>query len=132
MIRSASSERIKALNRCEQSQTGPRCVVHGDCHLGNSYRRADGERIWLDWQLVRKGRPWRDLTYFMIGSLTIEERRQSERALHQTLPRRVDRDGRAGRRRTSMRSSSTTAAGSSTVSRPGLPTWTIGAKTDCR
>jgi aminoglycoside phosphotransferase (APT) family kinase protein len=72
----------KALNRFEQSQTGPRCIVHGDCHLGNSYRRTDGERIWLDWQLVRKGRPWRDLTYFMIGSLTIEERRQSERALH--------------------------------------------------
>jgi hypothetical protein len=72
----------QSLNRFEQSQTGPRCVVHGDCHLGNSYRRPDGERIWLDWQLVRKGRPWRDLTYFMVGSLTIEERRQSERALH--------------------------------------------------
>jgi ecdysteroid kinase len=72
----------KALNRFEQSQTGPRCIVHGDCHLGNSYLRANGERVWLDWQLVRKGRPWRDLTYFMIGSLTIEERRQSERALH--------------------------------------------------
>jgi hypothetical protein len=72
----------KALNRFEQSQAGPCCLVHGDCHLGNSYRRPDGERIWLDWQLVRKGRPWRDLTYFMIGSLTIEERRQSERALH--------------------------------------------------
>jgi Ecdysteroid kinase-like family len=72
----------KALNRFEQSQTGPRCIVHGDCHLGNSYLRANGERVWLDWQLVRKGRPWRDLTYFMVGSLTIEERRQCERALH--------------------------------------------------
>jgi hypothetical protein len=73
---------FKALGDFERSQTGPYCIVHGDCHLGNSYRRPDGERIWLDWQLVRKGRPWRDLTYFMIGSLTIEERRTSERALH--------------------------------------------------
>jgi hypothetical protein len=72
----------EALVRFERSQSGPCCVVHGDCHLGNSYRRPDGERIWLDWQLVRKGRPWRDLTYFMVGSLTIEERRKSERALH--------------------------------------------------
>jgi hypothetical protein len=30
---------------------------------------------------VRRGRPWRDLTYFMVGSLTIEERRAHERAL---------------------------------------------------
>jgi hypothetical protein len=72
----------KALVRFEQAQAGPHCIVHGDCHLGNSYRRGNGERVWLDWQLVRKGRPWRDLTYFMIGSLTIEERRKSERDLH--------------------------------------------------
>jgi hypothetical protein len=65
----------------EQAQTGPRGVVHGDAHLGNSYLRPDGNRIWIDWQLVRKGRPWRDVTYFMLGSLTIDERRQSERDL---------------------------------------------------
>jgi hypothetical protein len=35
----------------------------------------------LDWQLVRKGQPWRDVTYFMLGSLTIDERRASERDL---------------------------------------------------
>ncbi len=65
----------------ELSQTTPRCVNLGDCHQGNTYRKPDGERIWLDWQLVRKGRPWRDLTYLMIGALTIEERRASERQL---------------------------------------------------
>jgi len=52
----------------ERQQTTPRCVVHGDSHLGNSYLRTNGERLWLDWQLVRKGRPWRDVTYFMLGS----------------------------------------------------------------
>lgn len=65
----------------ERQQTSPRCVVHGDSHLGNSYLRTNGERLWLDWQLVRKGRPWRDVTYFMLGSLTIEERRSAERDL---------------------------------------------------
>jgi hypothetical protein len=37
--------------------------------------RPSGVRGWHDWQLVRKGRPWRDITYFMLGSLTLEERR---------------------------------------------------------
>ncbi|MFA7554503.1 MAG: phosphotransferase [Spongiibacteraceae bacterium] len=61
-----------------QAQTGPLCVVHGDSHLGNSYLRPSGERLWIDWQLVRKGHPWRDLTYFMLGTLTIDERRTEE------------------------------------------------------
>src|SRR3546814_328186 len=59
----------------------PYCVILGDCHQGNTYILPNGERLWLDWQLSRRGRPWRDLTYFCIGSLTIEERRQSLRDL---------------------------------------------------
>ncbi len=59
----------------ELEQTSPSCLIHGDSHQGNSFSRADGERIWLDWQLARRGRPWRDIAYFMIGALTVEERR---------------------------------------------------------
>lgn len=65
----------------EQAQTGPMCVVHGDAHIGNSYLRPNGERLWIDWQLVRKGHPWRDITYFMLGTLTIDERRTEEQRL---------------------------------------------------
>lgn len=61
----------------ERTQPGPRCLVHGDSHQGNSFLRAGGERVWHDWQLVRQGQPWRDVTYFMLGALTIEERRSS-------------------------------------------------------
>ncbi len=70
-----------ALGAYERAQPGPFSVVHGDSHQGNSYTRPSGERIRIDWQLVRRGRPWRDITYFMIGSLTIEERRANERRL---------------------------------------------------
>jgi hypothetical protein len=70
-----------ALARHEQSHAQARCIVHGDSHVGNSYVRDDGQRVWLDWQLVRKGQPWRDVTYLMLGGLTIEERRTSERNL---------------------------------------------------
>jgi hypothetical protein len=65
----------------ELAQNTPRCVILGDCHQGNSYILPDGQRMWIDWQLVRKGRPWRDLTYFMVGALTIDERRQADRDL---------------------------------------------------
>jgi hypothetical protein len=70
-----------ALAAFARAQSGPRCIVHGDSHLGNSYVRPNGERVWLDWQLVRKGHPWRDITYLMLNSLTIEERRSHEREL---------------------------------------------------
>jgi hypothetical protein len=74
----------RALDRLvefEGSFQSPYCLILGDCHQGNTYILPDGERLWLDWQLVRRGRPWRDLTYFMVGSLTTEERRAHERDL---------------------------------------------------
>jgi hypothetical protein len=60
---------------------GPHCLVHGDAHQGNSFLRADGERVWVDWQLVRKGSPWRDACYFVVGALTVDERRSADRDL---------------------------------------------------
>jgi hypothetical protein len=63
------------LGEIERARTTPHCIVLGDCHQGNTYILPSGERLWLDWQLVRRGRPWRDLTYFVIGALSIEERR---------------------------------------------------------
>ena len=65
----------------ELALPGPRCLVHGDAHQGNSFLRADGERVWVDWQLVRSGSPWRDVSYFLVNSLTVEERRSADRDL---------------------------------------------------
>ena len=66
----------------ERAQSGPKCLIpYGDSHQGNSFLRADGQRVWHDWQLVRKGRPWRDVTYFMLAALTTEERRASAAGL---------------------------------------------------
>jgi ecdysteroid kinase len=69
------------LNHYAREQDGPDTIVHGDAYLGNTYLKPDGHRIWLDWQMVRKGHPWRDISYFMLGALTIEERRSAERDL---------------------------------------------------
>lgn len=70
-----------ALAEYERGQPGPRTLVHGDAHQGNSFLRADGGRVWVDWQIVRQGSPWRDVNYLMLGALTVDERRGSARDL---------------------------------------------------
>ena len=75
------SHALDELTAYERALPGPRCLVHGDAHQGNSFLRSDGQRIWLDWQLVRSGSPWRDVSYFIVGALTIEERRAADREL---------------------------------------------------
>lgn len=72
---------LDELRAFELARPGPQCLVHGDAHQGNSFLRADGTRIWLDWQLVRRGQPWRDVNYFMIGALDVEDRRDNDREL---------------------------------------------------
>ena len=69
------------LNKWAREQPGPFCLVHGDSHMGNTYIYPDGHRIWFDWQLCRVGHGMRDVNYFMIASLTIEERRAADRQL---------------------------------------------------
>ena len=72
---------LDELSAWERELDGPRSLVHGDSHQGNSFLRASGERVWVDWQLVRKGSPWRDVCYFLVSSLTVEERRAADRDL---------------------------------------------------
>lgn len=69
------------LTAYEHAFEAPYCVILGDCHQGNTYILPSGERLWLDWQLGRRGRPWRDLTYFTVGCLTIDERRHHHKDL---------------------------------------------------
>ncbi len=64
-----------------EDDSGPHCVVHGDAHLGNTYRDAQGNPGFLDWQTVCLG-PWAyDVAYFIGGALSVEDRRAHEREL---------------------------------------------------
>jgi Phosphotransferase enzyme family len=72
---------LDELSAFELGHPGPLGLVHGDAHQGNSFVRESGERVWLDWQLVRKGSPWRDVSYFVVNSLTVEERQVADREL---------------------------------------------------
>jgi len=59
---------------------GEHTVLHGDSHPGNTYFR-DGRAGLLDWQVVRRGHPSRDLTYTLVHGLPTDDRRASERDL---------------------------------------------------
>ena len=59
------------------------CLLHGDAHIGNLFSDVGGRPGLLDWQLVQRG-PWYvDVGYHIASSLTIDDRRTSERDLLQ-------------------------------------------------
>jgi len=61
--------------------TSPQTLLHGDPHIGNTYVTPDGEVGFLDWQVARRGNWSLDVGYFLQGAMTVEDRRQHERAL---------------------------------------------------
>lgn len=56
----------------------PSTVIHGDVHLGNWYRTADGRMGLGDWQVVGVAHGSRDLAYAVSSMLTVEDRRAWE------------------------------------------------------
>ena len=60
---------------------GPRTLLHGDTHIGNTYLLDEGRMGLLDFQLSHRGCYARDLTYLITTALPIERRRAHEREL---------------------------------------------------
>jgi len=63
--------------------SGPHTVLHGDSHPGNTYFR-DGRAGLLDWQVVRRGHPSRDLAYAIVLGTPVTDRARIERDLLDT------------------------------------------------
>ena len=61
--------------------SGHQTLLHGDAHLSNIYILPDDTAGFLDWQVVRRGNWIQDVGYFLIGALTVEDRRANERNL---------------------------------------------------
>lgn len=59
----------------------PRTLVHGDTHIGNTYRLPDGRRGLLDWQLSSYGYCMHDVTYLITTGLSVRDRRNHEHEL---------------------------------------------------
>jgi Ecdysteroid kinase-like family len=59
----------------------PTTFVHGDANLTNVYLDAANAPRFLDWQFASRSDPYQDVTLFMIGALSIDDRRAHEEAL---------------------------------------------------
>jgi len=61
-----------------QWEKGPLTLLHGDCHLGNTYRLPDGSAGLLDWQVLLRGPGTREVAYFLGSSVPTDVRRAHE------------------------------------------------------
>ena len=79
---------------------GPHTVLHGDSHPGNTFFRDDRAGL-LDWQVVRRGHPARDLAYTLVHGMTTDDRRAIQARPIDRLPTGVggERRSRARPRR---------------------------------
>ncbi|MET7770893.1 phosphotransferase [Nocardia sp. NPDC005366] len=69
---------IEALRRMWAfNDTLPRTLLHGDPHQDNCFITRDGVPALLDWQTAQAGVWAHDVTYTIIGCLSIEDRRAS-------------------------------------------------------
>ena len=80
------------------NRAAPHTVLHGDGHPGNVFVR-NGKAGLLDWQVVKRGHPSRDLAYSLITGMTTEERQANQRELLD-----VYRQALAAKRRSRARS----------------------------
>jgi aminoglycoside phosphotransferase (APT) family kinase protein len=55
-----------------------KCVVHGDAHLGNTCIDSSERPYFIDWAGPCKSSWAFDVSYFIVGSLTVSDRRASE------------------------------------------------------
>ena len=56
----------------------PRCLLHGDAHVGNLFIDAAGRPCLVDWQLVQRGPWYLDVGYHLGCTMRTEERRGVE------------------------------------------------------
>ncbi|CAM5239519.1 aminoglycoside phosphotransferase [Streptomyces spiroverticillatus] len=65
----------------EQAAEGPQTLLHGDAHIGNTYRTADGRMGFVDWQVMMRGSWACDVAYLITSGLAVDDRRAWERDL---------------------------------------------------
>ena len=73
----------EGLRRCLALATNdmPRTLLHGDSHIGQTYRTADGRMGLTDWQITLQGGWAYDVAYLIGSSCEPEERRAWDREL---------------------------------------------------
>ncbi|HKY92150.1 MAG TPA: phosphotransferase [Nevskiaceae bacterium] len=60
---------------------GVPCLAHADAHIGNTYVDPKGHPRFIDWQGACLAPALDDVSYFVTGALTVEDRRAHEQSL---------------------------------------------------
>jgi aminoglycoside phosphotransferase (APT) family kinase protein len=73
----------------QSPRTHAHTLCHGDLHRNNVQLQPDGRLVIFDWQMPECGNPLRDVGYWLVTSLTVEQRRATQKKLlrlyHRTL-----------------------------------------------
>jgi hypothetical protein len=78
-IGQSSKSLAEQVARVQKHQANLPCtLLHGDAHVGNTYKTKDGERGYLDFQLSARGFCMHDVSYTIVTSLAVKDRRQHE------------------------------------------------------
>jgi hypothetical protein len=75
------------------AQARPRCLLHGDAHVGNLYLDPSGQPCLVDWQLVQAGPWYLDVGYHLACTIGVEDRRRTERDLLAHYLDRLEAEG---------------------------------------
>ncbi len=66
----------------QEFDDGPRCLIHGDAHLGNTFSPLrEGAGGFIDWQTYTRGHWAFDVSHLLCTALAPESRRRHERSL---------------------------------------------------
>ncbi|GAA5201217.1 phosphotransferase [Rugosimonospora acidiphila] len=65
----------------EVASQGPKTLLHGDSHIGNTYLTSAGRMGFTDWQIVLRGSWAYDVAYTITSGLAVDDRRAWEREL---------------------------------------------------
>lgn len=85
---------LQKMNAAQSHQAAlPTTLLHGDCHIGNTYVLPDGRRGLLDWQLSARGFCMHDVSYLIITALSVKDRRAHEDELIGHYRRQLVRAG---------------------------------------
>lgn len=81
-LRNLDSARRYVTRLIAKFDDGPRCLMHGDAHLGNTfYAQRGGDSGFIDWQTYARGHWAFDVSHLLCTGLTPEMRRRHERSL---------------------------------------------------
>lgn len=88
-------ERMQTVIKKHFSTRDPRylALVHGDPHAGNTFIDEDGSPYFLDYQTAHISSIFHDLAYFVVGALTIHDRRSHEMEILEHYLRELARFG---------------------------------------